>query len=92
MKELTHKGLARLVGLYGFHSIDSNNLEILVSSSVEPDLINREEIGKGISKAFMTSIGWLADHTDRAKELSIQNINKAIEAYNFGDPSWSRWL
>ncbi|MFX1568990.1 MAG: hypothetical protein ACFFCV_11565 [Promethearchaeota archaeon] len=92
MKEITHKGLARLVGLYGFHSIDSNNLEILVSSSVEPDLINREEMGKGISKALLTSIGWFVDHTDKAKELAIQNIKKAIEAYDSGDSSWSRWL
>ena len=41
MKEITHKGLARLVGLYGSHAIDSDNLQILESSSVEPDEINR---------------------------------------------------
>ena len=43
-------------------------------------------------EAIITSIGWFADHTDRAKELSIQNINKTSEAYNSGDQSWSRWL
>ena len=47
---------------------------------------------KGIFEAIMTSIGWFADHTDKAKELSIQNINKATEIYNSGNPSWSRWL
>ena len=92
MREITHKGLARLVGLYGTHAIDSDNLQILVSKSVEPDEINREGLRKGMLEAIMTSIGWLADHTDRAKELSIQNINKTSEAYNSGDQSWSRWL
>ena len=92
MREITHKGLARLVGLYGSHTIDSVNLQILESSSVEPDEINREELRKGMLEAIMTSIVWFADHTDKAKELSIQNINKTSEAYNSGDQSWSRWL
>jgi len=92
LREITHKGLARLVGLYGSHGIDSDNLQILESSSVEPDEINRERLRKGMFEAIMTSIGWFADHTDRAKELSIQNINKTSEAYNSGDQSWSRWL
>ena len=92
MREITHKGLARLVGLYGSHAIDSDNLQILESSSVEPDEINREGLRKGMFEAIMTSIGWFTDHTDRAKELSIQNINKTSEAYNSGDQSWSRWL
>jgi hypothetical protein len=48
------------------------------------------ELRKGMFEAIMTSIGWLADHTDRAKELSIQYINKTSEAYNSGDQSWSR--
>jgi len=92
LREITHKGLARLVGLYGSHAIDSDNLQILESSSVEPDEINREGLHKGMFEAIITSIGWFADHTDRAKELSIQNINKTSEAYNSGDQSWFRWL
>ena len=92
MREITHKGLARIVGLYGSRAIDSDNLQILESSSVEPDEINRERLREGMIEAIMTSIVWFADHTDKAKELSIQNINKAYEAYNSGDPSWSRWL
>ena len=92
MKEITHKGLARLVGLYGSYPVDSNNLRILESSSVEPDRLNKEEIGKGPFKAITTSIEWLFDHTIRAKELSIQYINEATKAYNSGDHSWSRCL
>ena len=92
MREITHKGLARLVGLYGSHALDSDNLQILESSSVEPDEINREELSKGMLEAIMTSIGWFADHTDGAKELSIQYINKTSEAYNSGDQLWSRCL
>ncbi len=92
MREITHKGLARLVGLYGSHSIDSDNLQILESSSVEPDEKNKEELSKGILEAIMISIGWFTDHTAKAKELSIQYINKSYEAYNSGDHSWSRWL
>ncbi len=92
MREITHKGLARLVGLYGSHTIGSDNLQILESSSVEPDEINREGLRKDMLEVIMTSIGWLVGHTDRAKEMSIQNINKASEAYNSGDQSWPRWL
>ncbi len=92
MREITHKGLARLVGLYGYHAIDSDNLQILVSSSVEPDEINREGLRKDMLEAVTTSIVWFADHTDGAKEMAIQNINKAFKAYNSGDNSWSRWL
>ncbi|MFX1499126.1 MAG: hypothetical protein ACFFBH_16540 [Promethearchaeota archaeon] len=92
MREITHKGLARLVGLYGSHAIDSDNLQILESSSVEPDEEKRKKLGKGMFEAIMASIGWFADHTDNAKELSIQYINKASEAFNSGDRSWSRWL
>ncbi len=92
MREITHKGLARLVGLYGSHAIDSDNLQILESSSVEPDEINREGLRKGMLEAITTSIRWFADHTAKAKELSIQYINKTSEAYNSGDQSWSRWL
>ena len=92
MREITHKGLARLVGLYGSHAIGSDNLQMLISSSVEPDVINRERLHKDMVEAIKTSIEWFADHTDRAKELSIQYINKASEANNSGDQSWSRWL
>ena len=92
MREITHKGLARLVGLYGSCTIDSDNLQILVSKSVEPDEIKREGLRKGMLEAIKTSIGWLTGHTDKAKELSIQNINKTYKAYNSGDQSWSRWL
>lgn len=92
MREITHKGLARLVGLYGSHAIDSDNLQILESSSVEPDEINREGLYKGMLEAITTSIRWFVDHTAKAKELSIQYINKTSEAYNSSDQSWSRWL
>ena len=92
MKEITHKGLARLVGLYGSYPLDSNNLQILEFSSIEPDRLNREEIAKGPLKAIATSIAWLVDHTLKAKELAIQYLNEAIKAYKTGDQSWSRWL
>ncbi len=92
MREITHKGLARLVGLYGYHAIDSDNLQILVSKSVEPDEIEREGLRKGMLEVVMTSIRWFAGHTDKAKELAIQHINKSYEAYNSNDLSWSRWL
>ncbi len=78
------------MGLYGSYSIDSDNLQKLESSSVEPDEKNRKELGKGMFEAIMNSIGWLADHTIKAKEFSIQYINKASEAYNSGDQYWSR--
>ncbi len=92
LKEITHKGLARLVGLYGSYPIDSNNLQTLELASVEPDRQHKEEINKGAFKAMKTSIEWLVDHTIRAKELAIHYIKEATKAYNSGDHSWSRWL
>jgi hypothetical protein len=92
LREITHKGLARLVGLYGSYPIDSNNLQILEISSIEPDRLNREEIAKGPLKAIKTTVEWLVDHTLKAKELSIQYLNETNKAYKIGDPSWIRWL
>lgn len=92
MKEITHKGLTRLVGSHWSHIIDNENLQILELSSIEPDTIKREGLNKGMFEALINGMGWVTEHTDRAKELSIQNINKASEAYISGNASWSRWL
>ena len=80
------------MGLYGSYPIDSNSLQLLEFSSIEPDRLNREEIAKGPLKAIKTSIEWLVKHTLKAKELSIQYLNEANKAYKIGDPSWIRWL
>ena len=92
MREIAHKGLARLVGLCWSHVISSDNLHILESSSMQPDIIKREGLSKGMFDAIVTGIGWFAEHTYKAKELAIDNINMAIEAYNSGDNSWPYWL
>ena len=92
MREIIHRSLTRLVGLYGSHKMDTKYLQILESSSVQPDEIRREQISKGMVEAVIGSIGWATDHTKKAKELAIENVNKAIEAYNSGDLSWLKWL
>lgn len=92
MREITHKGLARLVGFYGSHKIDPVNLSILELSSVEPDKIRREQLDKGMFEAITGSLGWFSEHTMKAKELSIENVINACEAYNSGNQSWSKWL
>jgi len=92
MREITHKGLARLVGFYGSHKIDPVNLSILELSSVEPDEIRREQLDKGMFEAIIGSFGWFSEHTIKAKELSIENVINACEAYNSGNQSWSKWL
>ncbi len=92
MREIIHRSLTRLVGLYGSHKMCTKYLQILESSSVQPDEIRREQIGKGMFEAIIGSIGWVTEHTKKAKELAIENVNKAYEAYNSGDLSWLKWL
>ncbi len=92
MKEITHKGLARLVGLHSSYTINSDNLQLLESSSVEPDEINREGLSKGMLETITTSIGWFTNHTAKAKEMAIQYLDKAFEAYNSGNQCWPSLL
>jgi len=92
LREITHKGLTRLVGICWSHVISSDNLHILESSSIQPDTMKRKELSKNMFDAITTGIGWFAEHTYKAKELAIDNIKKAFEAYNSGDTSWSFWL
>ncbi len=92
MREIIHRSLTQLVGLNGSHKIDPKYLQILESSSVQPDEIRREQISKGMLEAIKGSIGWVTEHTMKAKELAIENVIKAYEAYNSRDLSWLKFL
>ncbi len=92
MKEIVHRSLTRLVGLYGTHRTNYRNLRLLEFYSVEPDEKRRKQLRKGMRERIVSSYGWLSEHTRRAKELSIKNLDKACEAYKSGDQSWVKWL
>ncbi len=88
MKEICHKGLARLVGTYGSSQIEPNALEIVINASVEPDQIDR----KRFSENFFYGIKWLSNHTIRAKELAVKYLRKAYDARAMDNNSWLRVL
>ena len=88
MKEICHKGLAKLVGQYGSSLIDPNALEIVVNASVEPDKIDREKF----SENFFFGIKWLFNHTIGAKELAVSYLRNACDAYAKKNNSWLKNL
>lgn len=88
MKEICHKGLARLVGKYGFSLIEPNALELVVNASVEPDIIDRERF----SENFFYGIRWVFNHTIGAKKLAVKFIRKARDAYTMNSISWLKNL
>ena len=88
MKEICHKGLARLVGEYGSSRIVPNDLELVVKASVEPDNIDKERF----SENFFYGIKYLFNHTIKAKKLSVNYIRKARDAYAMNNSSWLKKL
>jgi len=92
LKEISHKGLARVVGTYGTYPLEQEGLESIIKASVEPDLINRQRITENFINALTIPIEWLIDHGIYAKDLAIHFINEACEAKKNNDRSWSRSL
>jgi len=88
LKEICHKGLARLVGEYGSSLIEPNALELVVNASVEPDNIDRERF----SENFFYGIKYLFNHTIKAKKLSVNYIRKTRDAYAMNSSSWLKNL
>lgn len=88
MKEICHKGLARLVGTYGSSQIEPNALEIVINASVEPDQVDR----KRFSENFFYGIKWLSNHTIGAKNLAVNYLRKACDAHAINNSSWLRDL
>jgi len=92
LKEISHKGLARLVGTYGTYPLEQEVLESIIKASVEPDLINRQRITENFINALTIPIEWLLEHGIYAKDLAIYFINEAYEAKKNNDISWSKSL
>lgn len=95
LRELCHKGLAKLVGAYGSISMNNKDLSELIKASIEPDLENRKNIEKNlqkIPKVIPILFEWLVEHTIGAKEKAILNLRKAKNAYLKDDPSWISFL
>lgn len=88
MKEICHKGLARLVGTYGTFTVEPEVLESIVNASVEPDQIDRRRF----SENLFYGIKWLSNHTIKAKNLAVKYLRKAYDARSRNNNSWSRDL
>jgi len=95
LREICHKGLARLVGAYGSFPMNNEELSELIKTSIEPDLEMRMNIEKNlrdISKIIPLLFEWLVEHTIGAKEQAFLNLRKAKNAYLEDGPSWISFL
>ncbi len=95
MREICHKGLARLVGVYGSVRVQKKFLTRLVNASVEPDLENRQEIENNLNNlpnVIPILSKWLFEHTTGAMELAILNLRKGYNAFLKNHPSWISFL
>ena len=88
MKEICHKGFARLVGTYGALPMEPEALEIIINASVEPDQIDKEIFSKNV----FYGAKWLYNHTIGAKELAVNYIRNAYDAHASDESSWLREL
>lgn len=79
LREICHRELACLVGRYGACPLDQDNLDVLISSSVEPD---QDKI----------SLKKLYDHTINARRLTLRNIKIAIVNRRECGPLWIKYL
>ena len=88
MKEICHKGFARLVGTYGAMPMEPEALEIIINASVEPDQIDKEIFSKNV----FYGAKWLYNHTIGAKELAVNYLRNAYDAHASDESSWIREL
>jgi len=95
LREICHKGLAKLVGAYGSLSMNNEALSELIKASIEPDLEIRKNIEKNlqnIPKVVPILFEWLIEHTIGAKEKAILNLKKAKNTHLKDDSSWIGFL
>ena len=88
MKDICHKGFARLVGTYGALPMEPEALEIIINASVEPDQIDKEIFSKNV----FYGAKWLYNHTMGAKELAVKYLRNAYDANVSNEISWLREL
>ncbi len=91
MREICHKGLAKLVGAYGSVPMNNEDLSELIKESIEPDQEKRKNIEKNlqnIPKVVSILFEWLVEHTVGAKETAIINLRKAKNIHLKDDSSW----
>lgn len=95
MREVCHKGLAKLVGAYGSVSVKNEDLPELIKASIEPDLENRKNIEENLQnvpKVLPILFEWLVEHTIGAKEKAIINLRKSKNTHHKEDSSWISFL
>lgn len=82
MKECVHKGVVKIVGTSGTVRFNPEVLERLIYYSIEPDIINRDQLNQSadkLAKKIKVGIKWFADHSLRAKPLALYYITLAKE-------------
>ncbi|MFX1276037.1 MAG: hypothetical protein ACFFBP_18135 [Promethearchaeota archaeon] len=92
MKEICHKGLARLVGTLGSMPLEPEDLKNVIDGSIDPDNLNKQRMNENLINTLTISFEWLLEHTIHAKELAIKSINEACEARKRNNGIWGRFL
>ncbi|MBN1802560.1 MAG: hypothetical protein JW891_13695 [Candidatus Lokiarchaeota archaeon] len=92
MKEKVHQGLARLVIRLETVQINFEQARKIVHSSIQPDVLNKQEIEKNILNTPQILWDWWKDHSLQANNLAIIYIQEAQKAYRQKQSIWTRYL
>lgn len=95
LREICHKGLAELVGVYGSIPMKKQDIIDLIEASIEPDRENRKKIEnnlQNIPNVIPILFDWLVEHTVGAKKGATLNLRKAKSTHLKDDSSWISFL
>jgi hypothetical protein len=92
MKEISHQELVKLVLKNQLPEFNPDNLTIVLKSTIEPDLINKEKILTNLLENIDVPFKWLVNHTIQAKSIALQCVQKAYDARKAGSETWLRHL
>lgn len=92
MKEKVHQGLTKLVIKNGTCQFSSRHAKQIIYASIEPDLLNKQQIEENIINAPFVLYKWWADHSMFAGDLAMRYLIEAEKAYRLHRSNWSYYL
>ncbi len=92
MEPIVHQGLSNLVIQMGNVQIRSYEAKNIVKASIEPDLLNKQEIEANMLKTPKVLYNWWKEHSLWAKDLAIIYIKEAQKAYRDQESNWTQYL
>jgi len=92
MKEKVHQGLASLVLREGTVHLNPNLVNQLIYGSIEPDILNKQEIEENIISKPRVLYNWWKDHSLWANNLALAYTEEAQIGYRNNQYNWSQYL